>query len=541
MKYLYRSLCNFVSKSFNPDNNTAASLFQNKIPKARTIALALLIALSGQAAMAERTNIMVPFADGFFGDDDGNNTIDAQDVQTFSDLNLAASFFSQVSDSSIFEDDSTNTADPVSCVGGNDVPGRLRMRLGGVFTDIPGCIDGKYKEGGVTVAFSFNPKADGPITVEAADPANNIVIYPTATGSLNIGIVINQFSVADLTPTNSSDTNNNGQLDSGEDITGDSSGVLAALNEYLATASTYAPNGTVTADSKTYITPNAGDIVVTGTYSFGTTTGEELAVIVNGILYPQGTSGNDVVIPDGNGGWTLTLSTDLPDDNVYDVDAWIINDASWILQDSTNQELTILGATPSLALVKTAVVNKGADGVLQAGETITYTYVVGNTGAIDVTEVTIAENASDFTGTGALPTASLAASPLTDHGTLGDSSDDGLDANYDLLASEDHVTFTATYTVTQADIDAGSLTNQATVNAKDPSLNDVTDTSDDGIVGSDDTGNDPTTTGLTQVPSIEGVKTAAITNDTGTTELSAGDTVIRGQIKFREDRMDDQY
>ena len=500
-------------------------LFNKVFHKLRAVTLALIIGATGQAALAAPTNIMVPFSDGFFGDDDGNNTIDALDVQTFSDLGLSASFFQQTSGTSAFEDAKTNTTDPVTCVGGNDVPGRLRIRLGGVFTDIPGCIDGKYKEGGATVAFSFNPKAAGSITINAANPANNIVVNPASTGLLNIGIVINNYSNADLTPTNSSDANKNGQLDSGEDISGDSSGILVALNDYLTTADTNAPNGSISVDEKTYITPNAGDIVLTGSYDFGTTIGEELAVIVNGILYNEGTSGTDVVIPDGSGGWTLTLSTDLSDDTVYDVDAWIINDANWILQDPTSGELTILGAAPSLSLVKTAVVNKGADGVLQAGETVTYTYVVKNTGAIDVTEVTITESVSDFTGTGTLPTASLAASPLTDHGTIGDSSDDGLDANYDLLASEDHVTFTSTYTVTQADLDAGSLTNQATVTAKDPSLNDVTDTSDDGITGGGDTGDDPTVTGLTQVASIEGTKTAAVTTDLNSDGFGVGDTI----------------
>ena len=162
-----------IRHALRPTKKYGVSSF---IHKTKILALATFLGLAGQIASAAPENVMVPFSDGFFGDDDGNSTIDSSDIQSFSTLGLSASFFSQVSGSSVFEDDSTNTADPVSCAGGNDVPGRLRIRLGGVFTDVPGCIDGKYKEGNTTEAFSFNPKADGPITVNAANPAENIVI-----------------------------------------------------------------------------------------------------------------------------------------------------------------------------------------------------------------------------------------------------------------------------------------------------------------------------------------------------------------------------
>ena len=63
---------------------------------------------------------------------------------------------------------------------------------------------------------------------------------------MNIGVVINNFSIADLAPVPASDVNKNGQLDPGEDVDGSSDGVLTDLNAYLATASTNAPNGTKT-------------------------------------------------------------------------------------------------------------------------------------------------------------------------------------------------------------------------------------------------------------------------------------------------------
>ena len=67
----------------------------------------------------------------------------------------------------------------------------------------------------------------------------------------------------------------------------------------------------------------------------------------------------------------------------------------------------------------------------------------------------------------------------------------------------DSATFTATYALTQADIDAGQVDNQATVTGSDPDGNPVTDLS-----GSDVANDDPTQTPIPQTPAIELVKTA---------------------------------
>ncbi|WP_348787024.1 LPXTG cell wall anchor domain-containing protein [Leifsonia sp. NPDC080035] len=97
---------------------------------------------------------------------------------------------------------------------------------------------------------------------------------------------------------------------------------------------------------------------------------------------------------------------------------------------------TPLGAVANLSLVKSVSPNGPAQFV--AGQLLTYSFVVTNTGNVPVGGVSIQETA--FSGTGTMSTA-------TCPGTV--------------LQPGDQVTCTATYTLTQADIDAGRVTNTA--------------------------------------------------------------------------------
>ncbi|MER7705363.1 hypothetical protein ABTX81_21040 [Kitasatospora sp. NPDC097605] len=98
---------------------------------------------------------------------------------------------------------------------------------------------------------------------------------------------------------------------------------------------------------------------------------------------------------------------------------------------------------------KLTVVKSASTGKLVAGEQITYSFAVTNTGNVTLKDVKITEG--EFTGTGTLspvtcPTAEAAS-----------------------LAPGATVTCTATYTVTQADVDAGSVKNSATATGTPPS------------------------------------------------------------------------
>ena len=146
----------------------------------------------------------------------------------------------------------------------------------------------------------------------------------------------------------------------------------------------------------------------------------------------------------------------------------------------------------------------GTDGVASVGDIITYTYTVTNTGDVTIFDVNVIEDAADFTGTGILPV------PVYQSG----GSDADGDSQIDDLAvlPQNPMVFTATYALTQADIDAGMVTNQATANGTAPLGGGVSDDSDDP---NDPTGdNDPTETEIIQVPMISLIKTTLDLEDT---------------------------
>jgi uncharacterized repeat protein (TIGR01451 family) len=99
---------------------------------------------------------------------------------------------------------------------------------------------------------------------------------------------------------------------------------------------------------------------------------------------------------------------------------------------------------PAITVVKSATPGT----ITTLGETVTYSFLVTNTGNVTLTNATISEGT--FTGSGTL-------SPPT------------CPAGASSLAPGAQVTCTATYMVTQADIDAGSITNTATATGTAPS------------------------------------------------------------------------
>ncbi len=97
--------------------------------------------------------------------------------------------------------------------------------------------------------------------------------------------------------------------------------------------------------------------------------------------------------------------------------------------------------TSALALLKTA----SPSALTTAGQTITYSYLVTNTGNTSLTLLNVVD--TSFTGTGTPPTINC---PVV------------------TLAPQASTTCTGTYTVTQADIDAGSIVDTATATATPP-------------------------------------------------------------------------
>ncbi|MDQ2068251.1 hypothetical protein Q9295_17980, partial [Xinfangfangia sp. CPCC 101601] len=115
-----------------------------------------------------------------------------------------------------------------------------------------------------------------------------------------------------------------------------------------------------------------------------------------------------------------------------DGDPQSVSDLSGTDVDNNTTTVTPLAQDPGIALVKAGVAG-GAGGL---GDTITYTFTVTNTGNVTLNGVTVTD---PLPGLNPVTPASIAS-----------------------LAPGATDTFTATYTITQDDIDAGGVSNQAT-------------------------------------------------------------------------------
>ena len=106
---------------------------------------------------------------------------------------------------------------------------------------------------------------------------------------------------------------------------------------------------------------------------------------------------------------------------------------------ATDVDLQDTLSKPAITLVKTGTVNKGADSRVDVGDTITYSFVVTNTGNVELHDVVLTD--TKFTVTGS---------------SIGN------------LGIGVSVTLNHTYTLTQADVDAGHYANTASVSGFSP-------------------------------------------------------------------------
>lgn len=119
---------------------------------------------------------------------------------------------------------------------------------------------------------------------------------------------------------------------------------------------------------------------------------------------------------------------------------------------SGNDDVTVtLIHVPQLSLSKTFtfVSDGGVVGQADPGDVIAYTYEVTNAGNVPITNVSVSDA---HNGTGSFP-ANPSGAALTDLAPLTDSSGTPGGTSWALLGPNDTVSFSAQYTVTQADID----------------------------------------------------------------------------------------
>ena len=163
------------------------------------------------------------------------------------------------------------------------------------------------------------------------------------------------------------------------------------------------------------------------------------------VTFPDGTNGYFMVGADGKFGPVTSVTPQ--------GDGFISATAT---DDKGNVSLptTVVVKGGGIALIKTGVVNdSNNDGFQQAGETITYSFTIVNTGLAPLINVKV---------TDVLPGINIVGTPIT------------------LLSGEVSTKdYTGTYTISQADIIKGSVSNQATVSGATFAGGVVTDKSDD--------------------------------------------------------------
>jgi len=118
-----------------------------------------------------------------------------------------------------------------------------------------------------------------------------------------------------------------------------------------------------------------------------------------------------------------------------------------LANETSSAATAMLPPAPSVSITKTA--NDDSD--VTVGQIITYTYVVTNTGNQTLSDISLSDVHG---GSGIAPVPDADGATLTDNGTIGDSSNTTTgDSSWDVLAPGDTITVTATYEVTQSDVD----------------------------------------------------------------------------------------
>lgn len=281
--------------------------------------------------------------------------------------------------------------------------------------------------------------------------------------------------------------------------------------ENTATAAGEYPGGRVTADD-TVITPVAGTPALTVVKTAGTPSGQTVGSIIvysfevtnTGSVSLTGVTVSDPMLgstplavapadlgPGEKGTATATYTLTQEDLNRGE----IVNTARSAgmpvtggdrVESGDSTVTTPLSPRAALNVIKTA----GQPSGNVVGSTIDYSFTVTNTGDVDIENITLADRLDGVAVTGG-PIALLKPN------------------------QSDSTTFSARYTISQADIDAGEVVNAARVTG--------TPASGGGPVESDDS---TVTTPIKQSPRIELAKGGQIADVDGNGVIEAGDTIV---------------
>ncbi|WP_133123067.1 DUF7507 domain-containing protein [Zhengella mangrovi] len=277
------------------------------------------------------------------------------------------------------------------------------------------------------------------------------------------------------------DDNSNGRTDAGDTIdyqfTIRNTGNVTLTN---ISVSDPMPGLTISGSPLAGLAPGATDTSITGTYTI--TQADVDAGTVSNQATAKGSS------PGNTDDQTAVSDND--------------NDAT----NGTSPTDTPITGAPSMTLEKTATVNDdNGNGRTDAGDTISYQFTIRNTGNVTLTNISVSDP---------MPGLTISGSPLAS-----------------LAPGATDTSITGTYTITQADVDAGTVSNQATATGSSPgNTDDQTAVSDDDNGATDSSGdgdpsNDPTKASITGAPSMTLEKTATVNDDNSNGRTDAGDTI----------------
>lgn len=180
-----------------------------------------------------------------------------------------------------------------------------------------------------------------------------------------------------------------------------------------------------------------------------------------------------------------------------EVDAGQINNSASVdgtvpggnaLPPATDTDVTGVAPSPSLEAIKT-ITSTG----VALDDTVTFRIEVRNTGNVTLTAITLSDTLTRADGTPLTLAQGVSFVSASDNSPFG------------MLLPNEVAVYTASYVLTQPDIDAGGLANTATAMGNPPNGAPVEDTSDDGIPGN---GNDnPTLLNIPAQPALGLTKT----------------------------------
>ena len=180
--------------------------------------------------------------------------------------------------------------------------------------------------------------------------------------------------------------------------------------------------------------------------------------------------------------------------------------------DSTTTSLTI---DKRIEATKTYRVADNGDGENGTGDVVTFTITVQNTGQIALSGITLVDLLTDCTGT---LTLTMASGPTWNSNSAGSAQGS--------LNPGEIGTYTATYTIGNAEIGSGCILNTVSVTANSPgNTGDVTDVSDDGNDADGNLVDDETRIDFTVDPAVEELKTGLLV-DNGDNLPGVGDTAV---------------